>query len=99
MSKHLSVAAAGLILSLVQSHATISTIAPFSGSISESWESFPFLSTEPPTYLHNPTSIMGGHASIANPYLNIFQHNYFGLGNSGNAVPVDGVNAVGVNAS
>jgi hypothetical protein len=58
----------------ITSHAAISPIGPFSGTYSETWESFPNVgNASSPTYLNNPTDIMGGFASISSPVMGVYE--------------------------
>ena len=76
--------------------AQVSPVGTFSGALSENWES-------PPVFLYgslpSPTGIMGGAASISSTSgpMTVFTQGYFGLGTSGEAVPSDGVQALGIN--
>src|SRR6185295_17157535 len=57
---------------------------------------------EPETFQPNPSTIMGGAATISNPFMKVFIDNginEFGLGTSGSAQPSDGVKAMGLNRS
>lgn len=90
-------AAAALIASSGQVRAGIISIGAFTGDLTETWESFPHLSS-PNFYIANPTLIMGGGASISNPTMAIYQPGVanFGLGTSGNAQVSDGVKGMGI---
>ena len=86
----------------VPSYAAISTSGPFVGTMSETWESFPYYNQ--PGFgetLNNPTTIMGGNASIAGPHLIVYQVGLapWGLSNSGNAQASDGVKGLGLGGS
>ncbi|MBU0717193.1 MAG: hypothetical protein KJ749_03010 [Planctomycetes bacterium] len=72
-------------------------IGPFTGDLTEDWESFPTTPPEGP-YLPNPTSIMEGAASLSNPFLAIYEPGVrdFGLGSSGNATISDGTKGLGI---
>lgn len=75
--------------------AQIVPVGPFTGQFSETWESFPVRPTDPPTYLPDPTAIMGGFATISNPQMVVFSNSApVGLGSSGPARSSDGVNAM-----
>ena len=75
----------------------LTSTGPFTGDYSETWESF---QTYPagPYYLGNPTSIMGGEASISNGYMYIYQPGAadFSLDQYGNATVSDGINGMGM---
>jgi hypothetical protein len=70
-------------------------VPPFAGAFSETWESFPASHGEPIQYLPDPTPIMAGFATIANPQMFVFDSLApVGLGSSGPAQPSDGANAM-----
>jgi len=69
----------------------ISSVGPFTGTYTESWEEFNNYN-QGPFYLSNPTTIMGGEASIADAHMIVYDPNAasFGLGTSGSAQVSDG---------
>jgi hypothetical protein len=74
------------------------SIGPFTGTSSESWESFDDYLTGP-RYLADSTSIMGGHAFISSSRMSVYLTNSatsFGLGDSGNAQVADGTKGMGL---
>ena len=79
-----------------QASADIFSVGAFAGPLAENWES-------PPVFLYgsvpSPTGIMGGAASISSTTgpMTVFTHGFFGLGTSGQALPSDGIQAVGLN--
>ena len=81
--------------------AAIAPVGPFTGSIGETWESFPnYTVPGPVTFLSDPTTIFGGDASISNPLMVIYEPSAgatFGLINSGSAAVSDGVKGMGIN--
>lgn len=93
---------AALCLGAVQTaQAQISAIGPFSGSLSETWEGFLNYRNDPNFYLLDPTSIMGGAASISNPQMAVYEPSAasFGLGGSGAAQVSDGAKGMGLDTS
>jgi hypothetical protein len=71
------------------------SVGPFSGQLSETWESFPASHGEPVQYLANPTVIMSGAAAISHPQMVVFDASApVSLGSSGPAQPSDGVHAM-----
>jgi hypothetical protein len=73
-------------------------IGPFTGTSSETWESFNDYLTGP-RYLAAPTSIMGGRALISSSLMSVYLTNSarsFGLGDSGNAQVADGTKGMGL---
>lgn len=89
------VAGALLALGASSAQAALSSVGPFTGDLTETWESF---ANFPPA-LANPTDIMGGAASIANPSMAIYQPGVldFNLFANGFAQVADGVKAMGLN--
>jgi hypothetical protein len=79
--------------SVAQSQGTLSSTGPFTGTISEGWESFPIFTG----YLANPTSIMSGNATIANSMMAIYQSGNAFLGTSGRAQVADGTQGLMLN--
>jgi hypothetical protein len=78
--------------------AAVTPIAPFTGNLKESWESFNDYLTGP-RHLANPTVIMGGGAFISNSLMGVYLTNSatsFGLGSSGNAKVADGLKGMGL---
>ncbi len=97
---HLGVAISAFVLAgAAPSHAAITPIAPFTGTQTETWESFNNYKTGP-TYLNNPTAILGGTASIENPYMVVYEsaggQANFGLAYNGNAKTADGIKGMGI---
>jgi hypothetical protein len=83
---------------LVASAADVHPIGPFTGNLTESWESFSDYLTGP-HYLTAPTTIMGGGAFISNSVMSVYLTNSatsFGLGSSGNAKVRDGLKGMGL---
>lgn len=80
--------------------AQLSGTGPFIGSLTEDWESFANYLVHPTFYLSDPTSIMGGGATISNPLMAVYQPGSasFGLGTSGLASVSDGVKAMGIDS-
>jgi len=89
---------AAALLLCANTRAAVSPISPFTGNLSEGWESFR-------TYmggydLPDPTGIMGGSASISSSLMSVYLTNSdtsFGLGSSGNAKVADGAQGMGLN--
>jgi hypothetical protein len=79
---------------------TINFVGPFSGTESETWESFNNY-LQGPYYLSDPTTIMGGGAMIYNARMVIYQPDcagaFFALGTSGPAQVSDGEKGMGIN--
>lgn len=86
----------------------ITEIGPFVGELTEDWESFPNPPTEGPLILPSPTAIMGGGATVAAPFMQVYEYNpdfkpgtfyhFFALGTSGTARVADGNQGMGFNA-
>ena len=92
----LSAGIAVALLFVANTRAAVTAIGPFSGNLSETWESFNDYLTGP-LYLANPTTIMGGGAFIANSFMCVYLTNStisFGLGSSGNAGVADGTKGI-----
>lgn len=72
---------------------TITEIGPFSGSLTESWESF-----TTGVQLADGSTIFGGNASISHPNMVIYDPGVFnfGIGSSGTAQVVDGFKGLGL---
>lgn len=72
--------------------ASLLTISPFSGTYTETWETFPTTSVTE-TFLPDPTVIMQGAAIISNPHMATYQTDFNGcsLGDSGYSLASDGV--------
>ena len=51
----------------------VSEIDPFVGDLSETWEGFPSYNDTPGFFLDEPTAIMGGSASISNPFMQVYE--------------------------
>ena len=89
---------ATVLLLGVSSRADVTPIGPFTGTMSESWESFNDYLTGP-RHLAVTTSIMGGGAVISSPFMSVYLTNSdtsFGLGDSGNAQVADGSKGMGL---
>ena len=74
--------------------------SPVVGSLTETWESFPNYFDNPSFYLTDPTTIMGGGASISSPVMAVYEPGVgidFSLGNSGYAQVSDGAKGMGIN--
>lgn len=79
--------------------AQVTSTGPFTGSASETWESFPNYQSNPSFYQTDPTAIFGGAATISNDYMAVYQPSAgasFGLGSSGPAQVSDGTKGMGV---
>jgi hypothetical protein len=79
--------------------AALNPIGPFTGTLSETWESFPHYSPDA-YYLADPTTIMGGGATISSPSMVIYEPGAvapFGLGQNGLATVSDGAKGMGLN--
>ncbi len=92
----------GLGLDLVAgaAHAAIISIGPFAGSLTETWESFPnYTVPVRPTFLPNPTAIMGGAAMISHPFMAVYEPAvplaFFDFFTSGLAQVADGSKGMG----
>ena len=94
----LSATLVAVLLLGASTRADVTPIGPFTGTLSESWESFnDYLAG--PRYLAAPTSIMGGGAFISNSFMSVYLTNSsrsFGLGDSGNAQVADGAKGIGL---
>lgn len=92
-------ALAGLTAVVAPAQAAIVTVAPFAGTVSETWESFPNYFDNGFNPLPDPTAILGGAGSISNPVMYVYEPGVadFGLGGSGLAQVSDGVKAMGLN--
>lgn len=62
------VAVATLVVAGAAQGGGVSEIEPFVGDLTETWEGFLNWAENPDFYLNDPAAIMGGHASISNPY-------------------------------
>lgn len=95
-----SVSAALAFVSSAAVRADLTPIGPFTGELFESWETFPTSAPEN-DYLPDPTSIMGGAATISSPRMVIFEPGVLdcSLGSSGYAVPSDGIKGMGLGGS
>jgi hypothetical protein len=89
-------AAVGLLLPVAM--AGVTPIGPFTGDLTETWESFDNYLVDPDFYRDDPTTIMGGGASISNPVMAIYEPGVavFGLGSSGLADVSDGKKGMGL---
>lgn len=79
--------------------AQVTSTGPFTGSASETWESFLRYPSNPSFYQSNPTAIFGGAATISNGYMAVYEPSTgasFGLGSSGPAQVSDGTKGMGV---
>lgn len=87
-----------LVISASSASAGLTSIGPFSGTMSETWESFPNYINNGFAPLSDPTSIMGGGASISNPMMFIYEPGVADFGILGGFADVsDGAKAMGVN--
>jgi hypothetical protein len=101
--QHFSLTAVFLFFfSIIGAEAELFPIGPFSGSVRESFESFPA------GFTNSPVNIMGGAASVQTtgfPSINQTNNYAFSLGSSSAnapgdaAVPVDGLNLLGIESS
>src|SRR5207249_9497391 len=67
--------------------------SPVVGNLTETWESFPNYIDNPSFYLTDPTTIMGGGASISSPVMAVYEPGAgaaFSLADSGLAQVSDG---------
>lgn len=99
-----SLAVAGLATLAVSANATITPIGQFSGSLSETFESFDNYSNNPFFYEAEPFVIMGGGASVDSitDDIAIFEPSAgatWGLVGSGGAVPSDGTKGMGIDST
>ena len=80
--------------------AVVTPVGPFTGTLSETWESFPNYLEGGFHYLADPTTIMSGGASISNSQMAVYEPGtaFFGLGTSGSAQVSDGLKGMGLNA-
>lgn len=80
--------------------ATVSDVGPFSGSLHESWESFPNNSDSNDRSVPDLTPIMSGNAIISNRNMVAYGPDScgFGLGYYGDATVFDGKRALGINS-
>ena len=93
---------AALSVASLAANATITSIGQFSGSISETFESFPNYITGP-TFQPEPWNVFGGAAQFnsLNQDLAVYEPSQgasFGLGTSGPAQVSDGTKAMGMNS-
>jgi hypothetical protein len=76
---------------------------PFTGTLSENWESFPNYLNTTGTYLSEPTTIMSGGAEISNDdAMAVYEPGGgapFSMGSSGSAQVSDGVKGMAINSS
>ncbi len=99
-SRLCAITAATLVAAGAAQGGIISEIDPFVGDLTETWEGFDNYN-EGEFFLDDPTAIMGGGASISNPFMVVYEPGAgatFGLGNSGSAQVWDGAKGMGVNA-
>lgn len=102
MCTSISTGISGIVLTAVflaplsWAQADLIPVGPFTGQLSESWESF---ATSPPEgpYLPSPSTIMGGAATISGAQMAVFQPGVFdwSLGSSGYAQTANGTRAFG----
>jgi hypothetical protein len=88
---------AAALLLCANTRAAVSPISPFTGNLSEGWESFRTYMGG--YYLPDPTRIMGGGASISSSLMSVYLTNSdtsFGLGSSGNVKVADGTKGMGL---
>jgi hypothetical protein len=92
-----SVFAALALASSPAVRADLIPIGPFTGELSEGWESFPTSQGEG-DFLPNPTVIMGGAATIWNPFMVVYEPGVwdFTLSGSGYAQTADGAKGMGI---
>ncbi len=83
--------------------ASVTPIGPFTGTIQESYESFPNYMQNPNFYMSNPTTIFGGQATIGGGtggnWMVVYEPSagaHFGLGTYGLAQVKDGTKGHGV---
>jgi hypothetical protein len=85
-----------------QTHAIVTSLSPFTGSVQENFESFPNYITSGSS-ISNPTSIMGGSASVTGIQNYIYGSlaggvgAYWALGTNNIAQSFDGVQGLGMN--
>ena len=98
-SRLCAITAATLVAAGAAQGGIITEIDPFVGGLTETWEGFDNYN-EGNFFLDNPTEIMGGGASISNPFMVVYEPGPagFGLGTSGLAQVSDGTKGMGVNA-
>lgn len=95
----IAMAVATLVVAGTAQGGFITEIDPFVGDLTETWEGFPNYQ-DGPFFLDDPTDIMGGNASISNPFMVVYEPGAgatFGLGSSGSAQVWDGTKGMGVN--
>lgn len=89
-------ALAAAAFTATSAQADLVPIGPFTGELTEDWESFPLPSGEE-DYLPDPSDIMGGGATISNPFMWVYTPTTgFSLGSSGWASVADGEKAMGL---
>jgi hypothetical protein len=99
------VAAGALIVYGSSAMAQITATGPFTGTFSETWESFNNYTIPPstsPNYLSSPTSVFGGAATISNSFMAVYEPNAaagFSLGLNGDALVADGAKGMGIDDS
>jgi len=83
------------LLSANTGSADVIPTSPFTGTTSESWESFATTFGNEQLFLPDPTVIMGGQATVSHPQMDVYQSSgtFFlvGLGTSGFALTADGI--------
>ena len=91
----------GIFVMAFAAHGSIAPIGSFTGSLQESWESFPNASDDPDIFMDDPTTIMGGAATISNSRMVIYEAGVvdFNLLSSGFAQAHDGAKGMGLNFS
>jgi len=92
-----------LILSSGTAYAQVTTIGPFTGTISETWESFPNYLDTLNTTLIEPATIFGGAATITSTFtdIGIYEPSAgadWGLIDNGVAQVADGTKGAGLNS-
>lgn len=103
-SRHLATAAV-LIFSGTAAFGQVTTTGTFTGTFSETWETFNNYTIPPstsPNYLSNSTSIFGGAAAISNSFMTIYEPGAgagFALGLNGDAMVADGTKGMGIDNS
>jgi hypothetical protein len=102
MTKLIALGAVSLAVLLPgKAKALITPEGPFTGNLTETWESFNNYQVGP-LYLPTPTTIMGGGATISNPLMQVYDPSFgaiFGLGFNGVAQVSDGQKGMAVDAA
>ncbi len=87
-----------MVVFVVPAKASLISLPPFQGGLTETWESYPNFVPED-GYLPNPSQIMGGNALISSPFMAVFEVGVVdcSLGSSGLAQPADAVKGMVIN--